>query len=153
MQLRHWFADLTQALPRLHLSSAADDKGTVSYLRIRLFSKVLHRRRYVSPRRPIYLPIVGSNYCVIRFAYALHMRRQNLVLLSCLYAEPFELLIEIVFYYCTTPLCHNINLFERLFWGSRFERLDDAFVLLIGLNFLTPRKSSFLSDDRLNSSI
>jgi len=32
----------------------------------------------------------------MRFAYALHMRRHNLVLLSCLYTEPFELDIEIV---------------------------------------------------------
>jgi len=39
--------------------------------------------------------------------------------------------MEIVFHYCTTPHCHKINLFKRPFWGNRFERLDDAFVLLI----------------------
>jgi len=72
-----WFARcLTQALPRLHPSSAADDKKIVSYLHIDLFSNVLHRRCRVSPRRPMYLLIVGSHYCVMRFAYALHMRRR-----------------------------------------------------------------------------
>jgi len=42
--------NVLQALPRLHLSSAADDKKIVSYLCIHLFSNVLHRRRRVSPR-------------------------------------------------------------------------------------------------------
>jgi len=46
-----WFALVTQALPRLHLSSAADDKKIVNYLHIHLFSNVLHQRRCVSPRR------------------------------------------------------------------------------------------------------
>jgi len=56
----------------------------------------------------MYLLIVGSDYCVLRFAYALHNRRnlvllsclyteplytENLVLLSCLYTEPFERVI------------------------------------------------------------
>jgi len=72
----------------------------------------------------------------MRLAYALHMRRQNLVLLSFLYTESFELVIEIIFHYCTMPPCHKINLFKRPFWGSRFERLDYAFVLLISLIFL-----------------
>ena len=110
----------TQALPRLHLSSAAGDKQIVGYLHIHLFSNVLHRRRRVGPRRPMYLLIVGSYYCVMRFAYALHMpvRHQNLVLLSCLYIEPFELVIEIVFHYCTTPHCHKINLFKDPFQAS-----------------------------------
>jgi len=63
------------------------------------------------------------------------MRRQNLVLFPCLYIEPLELVIEIIFHYCTTPPCHKINLFKRLFWGSRFERLDEAFVLLVSLIF------------------
>ena len=87
---------LTQGLPRLHLSAAADDRGIVSYLNTHLFSKVLHQRRRVSPRRPMNLLIVGSDYCVMRLAYALHMRRQSIVLLSCLYTEPFELVIKIV---------------------------------------------------------
>ena len=56
--------------------SVADDKKKVSYLHIHLFSNVLHRHRRVSPGRPIYLLIVGF----MRFAYALHMRHQNLVL-------------------------------------------------------------------------
>jgi len=112
----------------------------VSYLHIRLFSNVLHRRRRVSPRRPMYLLTVGSHYCVMRFAYVLHMSRQNLVLVSFLYTEPFELVIEIVFHYCTTPSCHNINLFKHPFRGSRFERLDDAFVLLVSLIFIYSQK-------------
>jgi len=42
-----------------------------------------------SSRQPqtVYLLIVGSHYCVMRFAYALHMRQQNLVLFPCLYIE------------------------------------------------------------------
>ena len=39
--------------------------------------------------------IVGAHYCFMRFAYALHMRRQNLALFICLYIKPFELVIEI----------------------------------------------------------
>jgi len=76
----------------------------------------------------------------MHFACALHVRRQNLVLLSCFYTEPFELVIEIVFHYCTTSPYHKIHLFKRPFWGSRFERLDDAFVLLISLVFFYPQK-------------
>ena len=67
------FFHLTQALRCLHLSSADDDKKNVSYLRLHLFSNVLHQRRRISPRQPMYLLIVGSHYCVKRFAYALHM--------------------------------------------------------------------------------
>jgi len=86
------------ALHHLHLSSAVHDQRIVSHLHIHLFSNVLHRRHRVSPSRPMYLLIVGSEYCVMCFAYALHMRCQNLVLLSCLYTEPFELVIEIIFH-------------------------------------------------------
>ena len=103
-------------------------------------SNVLHRRRRVSPRRPMYLLIVGLHYCVMRFAYALHMRQQNLVLFLCLYIEPFELVMEIFFHYCTMPPCHNINPFKRLFRGSCFERLDVAFVLHVSFMFLYPQK-------------
>ena len=107
-----------------------------------LVSNVLHQHPCVSTRRPMYLLIVGSDYCVMCFAYApaLHMRRQNLVPFPCLYIEPFELVIEIVLYYCSTPPCHKIKLFKRPFWGSRFERRNDAFVLLISLIFLYPQK-------------
>ena len=98
-------AHLTQALPRLHLSSAADDRKIVSYLHIHLFSNVLHRRRRVSPRRPMYLLIVGSHYCVMHFAYALHMCRQNLVLFACLYIKLFELVIK-----NHLPLLHHASL-------------------------------------------
>jgi len=90
----------------------------------------------------MYLLIVGSDYYVMRVTYALHMRRQNLVFLSYLYTEPFELVIEIVFQYCTTPPCHKINLLKCSFLCSRFasERLDNASVLLISLIFLYPQK-------------
>jgi len=93
----------------------------VIYIYTGLFSKVLHWRRRVSPRRPIYLLIVELDYCVMRFAFALHVHHQNLVLLSCLpvYTEPFELVIEIVFHYCTTPPCHQINVFKRPFRGCQ----------------------------------
>ena len=91
----------------------------------------------------MYLLTVGSHYCVMRFAYALHMRRQNLVLSPCLYTEPFELAVEIVFYYCTKPPCNKINLIKRAFRGSRSERLDNASVLLVSLNFLYPQNPYF----------
>jgi len=78
----------------------------------------------------------------MRFEYALHMHHQNLVLLSCLYAKPFELVIEIVLHYSTSPLCHKINLFKRSFWGSRFERLDDAFIKAI---LVSPTRSILLA--------
>ena len=76
----------------------------------------------------------------MRLAFALHMRRQNLVIFSCLYTEPFELVIEIVFHYCTTPSRHKIKMFKRPFRGSRFERLDDTFVVLSSLILLEPQK-------------
>ena len=88
----------------------------------------------------MYLLVLGSNYCVMRFAYALHTRRQNLVHFSCLYIEFFELVIEFIFHYCTTPPCHKIDLFKRPCQGSRFERLEDAFVLLVSLIFLYSQK-------------
>jgi len=88
----------------------------------------------------MYLLIVGLDCCVVCFTYGLHMRRQNLVFVFCLYTEPFELVIEIVFRYCNTPPCHNIHLFTHPFRGIRFERLDDAFVLLISLIFLYLQK-------------
>ena len=87
-------------------------KKIVSYLHIHLFSIVLHRRCRI-PKRPMYLLIVGSHYCVMRFAYALHMCQHNFVPFPCLYIEFFELVIEVIFHYCTTPPCHKINLFKH----------------------------------------
>jgi len=86
---------LTQALLRLHLSSAAGDKGIENHSHVHLFSKVLHRLRRVSSRQHIYLLIAWSDYCVMRFSgftYALHMCRQNLVPLSRLYTKISSLL-------------------------------------------------------------
>jgi len=88
----------------------------------------------------VYLLIVGSHYCVMRITYALHMRQQNLVPFPCLYIEFFELVIEVIFHYCTTPPCHKIDLFKRPFQGSHSERLVDASVLLVSLMFLYPQK-------------
>jgi len=121
-------------------NSSADDKKILSYLHIHLFSNVLHRRRRVSPKRPMYLLIVGSHYCIMCFAYMLHIRRQNPFLFPCLYIEHFKLVIEIIFHYCTTPPCHTINLFKRPFRGRCFERLDDSLVLLVSLIFLYPQR-------------
>jgi len=107
----------------------------VNYLLIHLISKILHPRCRVSPRRLTYLLIVGSDYCVMRFAYALHMRCQNLVLHSCLYTEP-----------ATKLICSNVH--------SRADTLSASMMLLccsLASSSFTPRKSSFLWDDRLNS--
>jgi len=54
--------------------------------------------------------------------------------------ELFELVIEDIFHYCTTPPCHKIDLFKRPFRGSRSKRLDNASVLLVSLIFLYPPK-------------
>jgi len=78
----------------------------------------------------LYLLTVGLHYCVMRFAYVLHIRQQNLILFSCLYIELFGLVIEVIFHYCTTPPCHKIDLFKRPFRASLSEHLDDAPVLL-----------------------
>jgi len=73
--------------------------------------------RRVSPRRSTYILIVGLDYCVMCFAYALHVHHpgQNLVSVFRLYAKPNELVIEIVFHYYNTPSCHKISLFIRPF--------------------------------------
>ena len=76
----------------------------------------------------MYLLIVGSHYCVMRFAYALHVRQQNLDLFPCLYIELFELVTEVIFHYCTTPPYHKIDMVKRPFEGSRSEPLDNASV-------------------------
>ena len=105
---RRWFAHLTQALPRLRLSSATDDKKIVSYLYIHLSFKVLYWRRRVSSRRPMYLLIVGSYYCVMRFINALHMRQQNPVLF-----EGFSPACTLSFRACYRshlPLLHHASL-------------------------------------------
>jgi len=106
-----------------------------------LFSSCfLHRRCRVSPRRPMYLPIVGSHCCVMCFACALHVRQRNLVLLPCLYIELFELVVRVIFHHCTTPPYRKINLFKHPFRGIYFERLVDAFVLVVSLIFPYPRR-------------
>ena len=104
----------------------------------------------------------------MRFAYALHMHQQNLVLFPCSYIELFELVIPLSFsslFWAHRPSikgtkllfivikaviiishlpllhppCHKISLFKRPFRGSRFERLVDAFVSLVILIFLYPQ--------------
>jgi len=137
------------------LFSTPDYKGIVSYLHMHLFSKVLHRRCRVSSRRPMYLLIVGSDYCVMCFAYALHMHRQNHK--SC----PSFMLVHWAFRACYrnclpllhhgTPSCHKINLFKHPFRGSRLQDLDDILCCSLASSPFTPRKFSLLSDYRLNS--
>ena len=122
----------------------------MSYVHIHLFSNVLHRRRRVSPRRPMYLLIVGSHYCVVRFA---HLRQQNLVLFPSLYIELFELVIEVIFHSVTAPrlpatklICSNVH--------SGVAALSAPMMLVccsLASSSFTLRKSLFLSDDRLNS--
>ena len=46
------------------------------------FFKILAKTQK-SPILFMYLLIVGSHYCVVRFAYALYMRQQNLVSFPC----------------------------------------------------------------------
>jgi len=123
----------------------------VSYLSIHLFSDVLHRRHRVSPRRPMYLLMVGSHYCVMCLAYALHMCQQNLVPFPCLYIEFFELVIEVIFHYCTRPPCHKMNLFKRPFRGCCLERSMMLLWCSLASSSFTLRKTSFLLDDCLNS--
>jgi len=62
-------------------------------------------------------------HAMMRFACALHMHRQNLVLLACLYTEPFELAIKIIFQSCTMPnivynLCSDYLKSDRNFTDS-----------------------------------
>ena len=101
----------------------------------------------------MYLLIVGSHYCVMRFAYTLHMCQKNFVLFPCLQIEFFELVIKVIFHYCTTPPCLKIDLFKRPFRDSRSERLDNASVLLVSLISFTLRKSLFLSDELVHGQI
>ena len=73
----------------------------------------------------MYLLIVGSHYCVMRFAYALHMRQQKFVPFPSLYIEFFELVIEVIFHYCTTPPCHKIDLFKLMRYGVAKYRVSE----------------------------
>ena len=121
----------------------------VSYLHIHLYSKIFHRRRRVRPRRPIYLLIVGSDYCVMCFPYALHIRRQHLVLVSCLYTEPFELVLKsssATRLPATKLFCSNVH--------SGAAALSASMMLLcfsLASSSFTLKKSAILSDNRLYS--
>jgi len=101
-------------------------------------------------RRLMYLRIAGSDYCVMRFAYALHMCRQNHVPLSCLYTKPCELFIEISI--TTAPrLPATKSSGSNIHSGA--DDLSTSMILFarsLVSSFFTPRKSSFLSGDRLN---
>ena len=85
-------------------------------------------------------------------AYALHMCQQNFVPVPCLYIELFELVIEVIFYYCiqrlpaTKLICSNVH--------SGTAVLSASIMLLccsLASSSFTLRKSLFLSDDPLNS--
>ena len=89
----------------------------------------------VSPKRPMYLLIVGSHYCVVRFAYALHMCKQYFVPFPCLYIELFELVIEVIFHYCTTPPCHILFFLIAFITGnSSLEPLIEGLCAQIHVN-------------------
>ena len=85
----------------------------------------------------------------MRFAYALHMRQQNLVPFPCLYIEFFELVIASS---TTAPrlpatklICSNVH--------SGAAALSASMMLLccsLDSSSFTLRKSLYLSDDRLN---
>jgi len=68
---------------------------------------------------------------------------QNLVPFPCMYIELIELVIEVIFHYCTTPPCHKIDLIKHPFRGSRSECLDDVSVLLVSLILLYPSEIFF----------
>ena len=53
----------------------------------------------------------------------------------------------------TTPPCHKIDLFKRPCRGSRFEHLNNAFVLIISLIFLYTQKMLISVRWPLNSSV
>ena len=90
-----------------------------------------------------------SRIGILCHALRICVAQANLVLLSCLYAEPFELVTEIA----TAPrlpatklICSNVH--------SRAAALSASMMLLccsLASCSFTSRKSSFLSDDRLNS--
>jgi len=82
------------------------------------------------------------------------MRRQNLVPFPCLYMKPFELVTEIIFHYCTTPPCGSATKCICSNVHSGAAALSAWMMLLCCLlasSSFTLRKSSFLSDDCLNS--
>ena len=138
---------LTRALPRLHLSSEAGDKGIVPYLHIHLFSEVLHRRRRVSPRRPMYLQIVVSDYCVCTCANRiLSLFPACALSLSSLLQKSISTAAPRL--PATKLICSNLNVY------SGAAALSASMMLLccsLALSSFVPRKSSFLSDKGLNS--
>ena len=82
------------------------------------------------------------------------MRRQNLVPFPCLYMKPFELVTEIIFHYCTTPPCGSATKCICSNVHSGAAALSAWMMLLccsLASSSFTLRKSSFLSNDHLNS--
>lgn len=69
-----------------------------------------------------------------------HMRCQDLVSRSCVFAKMFEHGLEIVFHYCTARPCHKINVFKCLFQGFCSECLNDIVVMLVSLTFNFPQE-------------
>ena len=131
-----WFAHLTQALPRLHLSSPADDKNC------ELFTHTLVLQR--SPSSSSHQPQTTHVFADSRITLLCHALRicvahapTESCPFSCLYIELFELVIEVSFHYCTTTPCHKIDLFKHPVRGSRYERLDNAVVCLLTSSLFT----------------
>jgi len=72
---------------------------------------------------------------MVRFACLCHMIGEELVFFSFLYIKLFELGVEVAFNHRSALTHHKVNLLKFLLRSSSFERIDDAFVLLICLCF------------------
>jgi len=103
------------------------------------------------PRTSVHLLEEGHNHPILRFAYLCHMIGEELVFFSFLYIKLFELGVEIALNNRSAVTHHKIDLLKFPLRSSSFDRIDDAFVLLIC--FCTSRNPSSLSIDRLYSKI
>jgi len=89
---------------------------------------------------------------IAHFAYLCHMTGEELVFLSFLYIQLFELGVEIALNNRSAVTHHKVNVLKFPLWSRYSERTDDAFVLLICFCFFhLSRNHSSLSVDRLNS--
>jgi len=75
----------------------------------------------------------GHNHPIVRFSYLCHMIGKEIVFFSraFLYIKLFELGVEVAFNHRSAVTHHKVNLFKFPLRSRRFERTNDAFVLLI----------------------
>jgi len=83
------------------------------------------------PRSSLHLLEEGHNHLIVHFAYLCHMIGEEFVFFSFLYFKLFELVVEVTFNNRSAVTHRKVNLLKLPLWKSRFERKDDAFVLLI----------------------